>query len=260
MSTLIVSLVQMAITEGDPEANEARAYERVAESARRGSDVVVLPELWGSGYDLTRAASYASPVGEGLFARVAEWARTFHIWLSGSLLERAEGGLYNTAYLVAPTGEFVATYRKMHLFRLMDEHLYLQAGERPVMADTPWGPVGLGVCYDLRFPELFRVYALRGARWVILPAEWPHPRLHHWRTLVQARAIEEQMFVLACNRVGSAGDTQFFGHSMVVSPWGEVLIEGGEQEVILTTEVNLAEVEQARTRIPVLEDRRDEYA
>ncbi len=259
MNSLTVSLVQMSIAVGNVSQNRERARTLVVEAARRGSDLVVLPELWASGYDLEHAALHASSITQGMFRVVSEWAREHQIWLSGSLLERGGSAIYNTAYLVSPKGDMVASYRKMHLFRLMDEHRYLHAGEKPVLVNSPWGKIGLSICYDVRFPELFRAYALKGASMVILPAEWPHPRLHHWRTLVQARAIENALFMLACNRVGTSGDTHFAGHSMVVSPWGEVLIEGGEQEVILTTTIDLDEVTHARSRIPVLEDRRSHY-
>jgi len=141
------------------------------------------------------------------------------------------------------------------LFPLMNEDMYLTPGTGPVTFATPWGKVGLGICYDLRFPEFFLPYALDDISLVLLPAEWPHPRLHHWRTLLQARAIENQLFVAACNRVGRSGETHFFGHSMVISPWGEVLLEAGEQEVLLTTEVDLDRVREARTRLPVLQSR-----
>src|SRR5690606_653419 len=97
------------------------------------------------------------------------------------------------------------------------------------------------------------------AKLLIVPAEWPHPRLHHWRTLLTARAIENQMYVIACNRVGKSGDTSFFGHSMVIDPWGEIIAEAGEEETILTTEIDLGLVDEVRGRIPVFEDRRPSF-
>ena len=124
------------------------------------------------------------------------------------------------------------------------------------MWDTPWGPAGGAICYDLRFPELFRRYALDGALFCLLPSEWPHPRLAHWRTLLRARAIENQMFVVACNRVVETGDNRFFGHSAVIDPWGETLVEGDESEVLLFATLDTALVADVRQRIPVFADRR----
>jgi predicted amidohydrolase len=112
------------------------------------------------------------------------------------------------------------------------------------------------ICYDIRFPELARRLALGGAKLLLVPAEWPNPRLHHWRTLLTARAIENQMYVVACNRTGVSGSTSFFGHSMVIDPWGEIVAEADEQETILQATIDLALVDEVRTRIPVFEDRR----
>ena len=167
-----------------------------------------------------------------------------------------DGACGNTCTWHNTTGEHVATYSKLHLFRLMAEEKFLTAGEGPTIVETPWGKMGLAICYDLRFPELFRWYALNGVSAVIIPAEWPHPRLMHWRTLLRARAIENQMFIIACNRVGSKGNDRFFGHSAIVDPWGETIIEGGESEMLLTATVDLASVEAVRKKIPVFADRR----
>ncbi len=256
MTTLTVSLIQLDVRDGAPETNVARARAMVHEAVRRGSQLIVLPELWPVGYALERASDLAAPLGEGPFAAVDAWAREHRVWITGSFLERTPTGFANTAVLFTPEGPLSPPYRKIHLFRLMDEDQYLESGDETPVYALPFGPVALAICYDVRFPELFRLYGERGARLVILPAEWPHPRLHHWRTLVQARAIENQVFMLACNRVGESKGTRFFGHSMVVSPWGEVLLEAGEQEVILTTEIDLDEVTRARQRIPVWEDKR----
>ncbi len=255
---ITLSLAQMDIAVGDPSTNVHRAHALVAEAARRGSHLILLPELWNTGYALDQATALAAPLGEGIFALVSKWAREHDIWISGSVLERSQGGFANTAVLVSPTGDFVGVYRKIHLFGLMDEDRYLQPGDTAAVWDWPWGKVALAVCYDLRFPELFRHYALLGATFVLLPAEWPASRAHHWRTLVQARAIENQYFVAACNRVGTSKGETFGGHSMVVSPWGKILVEGGDQEVLLTVTVDLEQTTAARQRIPVLRDRRPE--
>lgn len=259
MTQLTISLAQIDITLGQPEANLAKVRHWTAEAARRGSDLVVFPELWSTGYDLENAPQHATPTTAGVFASVAALARQHHIYILGSCLaELAGGGVGNTAVLHTPTGDIAATYSKLHLFQLMAEHHHLTAGQTPTLAETPHGRFGLSICYDLRFPELFRHYALRGAEAVFVPAEWPHPRLAHWRTLLRARAIENQMFVIACNRVGESAGTRFFGHSCIIDPWGETLIEGGEQEMLLTAVVDLSLVTAVRAKIPVFADRRPE--
>lgn len=254
---LTISLGQMDVALGQPERNLETVRALAAEAAARGSDVLLLPELWSSGYDLERAAEYAAPVGEGIFAAVAGLAREYHLYIAGSsLAQMAGGGVGNTAVLVDPQGRTLASYNKVHLFRLMDEEKYLAAGNELALAETPWGRSGLAICYDLRFPEQFRAYALAGAALVLLPAEWPHPRLDHWRILLRARAIENQLFVAACNRVGRSGETCFFGHSAIVDPWGEVVVEGGEEAALLTATIDTARVDEVRSRIPIFADRR----
>jgi predicted amidohydrolase len=257
--TLKISLGQMNVRLGQPEANLETAELMAAEAARRGSDLLVLPELWSTGYDLEHADRYATTTDEGIFAEMARIARHHNLYLLGSSLSLLGPQQYgNTAVLYSPQGEQMAIYSKIHLFRLMEEEQYLTAGEARALVDTEWGKVGLAICYDLRFPELFRRYALEGARVIFLPSEWPHPRLAHWHTLLRARAIENQFYMVACNRVGNSKDTDFFGHSCIINPWGETVIEAGEQEMLLTCEIETATVDEIRERIPVFEDRREE--
>lgn len=260
---LTLSLVQMDCKLGDPAANFAAAADSVAEAARRGSQLVLLPELWSTAYALDRAPELAAPLAQsaddaGWFGQFACLARQHKLWLAGSLLEARNGQYYNCLALYDPDGNLQAAYRKIHLFRLMDEEQYLGPGEEPVVLDAPWGKTGLAICYDLRFPELFRRYALAGAGLMLLPAEWPHPRREHWRTLLKARAIENQCYVVACNRIGTTGSNTFFGASAVIDPWGEPLIEGGEADLVLTATIDLALVPAVRRRIPVFADRRPE--
>ncbi|MEX1019928.1 MAG: carbon-nitrogen family hydrolase [Litorilinea sp.] len=263
-SSVQISLVQMDCILGDPKENFARATPLIAEAAQQGSQLVVLPELWSTAYDLENAAAHASPLAQragerGWFGRLAGLARKNKIWLTGSLLEaQADGRYYNTMPIYGPDGRLKGVYRKIHLFRLMEEEIYLSPGQNTTLLELPWGKTGLAICYDLRFPEMFRQYALLGAQLILMPAEWPNPRREHWRTLIRARAIENQCFVAACNRVGSSKGAEFFGASAIVDPWGETLIEGGEQAEILTATIDLATVEAVRQRIPVFSDRRPE--
>lgn len=254
--TFRLSLGQMDVKKGDSEANFAAVAALAAEAARQGAQMLVVPELWGSGYDLAHHASHATTTDAGLFARTAALAREQRIAICGSLLRAAPGGSANTIALFDAEGQTVAEYSKLHLFRLMDEDRWLIPGTAPALAEGAWGVAGLAICYDLRFPELFRHYALAGARLVLLPAEWPHPRLAHWQTLLRARAIENQMFVVACNRVGETDGTRFFGHSTVLDPWGEILVEAGEQPGLFTVDLDLGQVDTVRAKIPVFNDRR----
>ena len=256
MAKLNISLAQVNIALGDIRRNFNTMQEWAAEAARRGSHLVVFPELWPTGYALEQSKETASVLNSGLFAQVTTVAQQNKISIVGSMLEKRGLEVANSAAFFAPNGRMMGVYRKLHLFRLMDEDRWLQAGTAPLLIDLPWGTTGLAICYDLRFPELFRRYAADGARLIILPAEWPAERIEHWRALVRARAIENQCYMIACNAAGQTGDTVFGGHSMIVDPWGEVVIEGGSSPMLLTAEIELGLVDEVRRRIPALDDRR----
>ncbi len=264
---LTISLGQMDVHAGQPDRNLSRVREWIAEAARRGSDLVVFPELWDTGYALAQAAQLGSPLEGGRFASVAALAREHRVHVIGSMLELAAAAsagasprAYNTAVWFGPEGDVLGVYRKLHLFRLMNEERYLDPGEALLLLDLPWGTTGTAICYDLRFPELFRSYALGGAVLTVIPAQWPHPRMAHWQTLLRARAIENQMVVVACNRVGeeqgAKGPVRFGGRSVILDAWGEAVIEGNESETLLTATVDLSHVAHIRQRIPVFDDRR----
>jgi len=254
---ITVSLAQMNIIVGQVKENLAKAESMIAAAAQRGSDLVLLPELWSTGYDLAAAAQHAAALDAGIFAQTADLAARYKIHVAGSCLSAIGPHRFgNTLVCFGPTGDLLGSYSKAHLYRLMDEDRFLTAGDRTALIDLPWGAAGLAICYDLRFPELFRRYALDGATMVILPAEWPRPRIAHWRTLLRARAIENQMFVIACNRVGETPSDQFPGHSAIINPLGHALVEGGEDEALLTAEMDLEEIRKFREKIPVFEDRR----
>jgi omega-amidase len=254
---ITLSFGQMDVKRGDVATNMSAARELVAEAARRGSGLLLLPELWSTGYDLQHADQYATPLGEGLFAEIASLACTHGIDIVGSTLTTMDGGgIGNTAVYIDRRGERLGAYHKIHLFGPMEEITYLKAGDSPTIVETGCGGMGLAICYDLRFPELFRAYAAGGALVVLVVAEWPRPRLAHWRTLLRARAIENQFFVAACNRVGRTRSTEFFGHSTLLDPCGEIIVEAGDQPQLLTATIDLDQVAAVRAGMPVLADRR----
>jgi len=255
---LSVSLAQMDIALGRPGKNLDRVRAMTAEARRRGSEVVIFPELWSTGYDLDRVEEHATPVDEGVFAETAEIAKEHSIHIVGSLLATEDQGYSNTAVVLSPQGQLLGQYAKVHLYRLMEEDRYLVPGQKAPVFDLAWGKSALAICYDLRFPELFRKYALAGARVVFLTAEWPYPRVMHWQTLLRARAIENQLFMVACNRVGESGEWSFFGHSAIYDPSGELIVGAGEEETLVTAVIDLDTVEEVRQAIPVFEDRHEE--
>ncbi|HEU4963337.1 MAG TPA: carbon-nitrogen family hydrolase [Bacilli bacterium] len=256
-TTLKLALLQIDIAFGDPEANRAKARAWIEQAAQQGADVIVLPEMWTTAYSLENIRDIADRDGAETIALCNELAKTYHVNIhAGSVANLRGDDVYNTTYLFNREGEVVGDYSKIHLFRLMDEEKYLLGGDKVGRFQLDGVEVGTMICYDLRFPELARTLSLDGAQVLFLPAEWPHPRLNHWRHLQIARAIENQMFVVSCNRVGRAGETEFFGHSMVIDPWGEVVFEADETEGLHLVEIDLGIVPEIRSRIPIFEDRR----
>jgi predicted amidohydrolase len=255
---LTLSLAQIDVAQGDPAANLKKAAAWTAEAARRGSDLIVFPEMWTTGCDWDNIDALASQQ-EPVLAEIAALAKKHKLWLNGSMLALDEAGkLTNTSILYNPSGKQAGLYRKIHLFGIMNEDQYLTPGQHLTTVETAWGQNGLAICYDLRFAEMFRAYALKGVNMVYLPSAWPHPRLAHWRTLLRARAIENQMYMVAVNRVGNDGAYDFFGHSAIIDPWGNAVVEGGQSELLLTAAIETSLVAEVRRKIPVFADRRPE--
>ena len=253
---LVLSIAQMAVAANDPERNLETAARAVGEASRRGSHLVVLPELWTTGVALRDATEQNTRGRLDAVAAMRDQARANGVAVAGSALLGDGDRFYNVHVLVDAEGKVLAEYRKLFLFTPMDEHCYVTPGDEAVVCDAPWGRTGLAVCYDLRFPELFRRLTDGGARLMILPAEWPHPRLEHWQVLSRARAIENQCFFVAANAAGTQGRYTFCGHSAVIDPWGVAQAEAGEDETVLTVSIDLGEVERTRERFPALKDRR----
>jgi predicted amidohydrolase len=252
------SLIQIAVEEGESvESRRVRVGALVREQA--GADLVVLPELWTTGafaYELF--GTEAEPLEGPTYEAMAKAASDAGVWLhAGSIPERdPEGPVYNTSLVFSPSGELAAAYRKIHRFGFdKGEAVLMDAGSELVTVRLPETVIGLGTCYDLRFPELFRGLVDAGAETLVLPAGWPERRRSHWTLLAQARAVENQSFVLACGTAGTHAGVPQAGHSIVVDPWGEVLAEAGAGEQILTVDFDPAKVGVTRDQFPALKDR-----
>jgi predicted amidohydrolase len=256
-----IALVQVASPPQEPVTERIERVGALVRSQAHGADLVVLPELWSAGYfAFDEYEARAEPVVNGPTVTAGRtWARELgaHIAL-GSIVERSEEGLHNTAVVLAPDGSVLHSYRKMHVFGYASrEAELLRPGRAVGVFDTPWGVTGATTCYDLRFPELYRVLIDQGAQSVIVPAAWPAARLEHWRLFTTVRAVEQQVLLIACNAVGvQDGDVRLAGHSRVVDPWGEVLVEAGDEEQVVTCRVDPQVVDEVRTRFPALSDRR----
>jgi predicted amidohydrolase len=246
--------VQFDIRNGDIPSNKKTVRESIERLAGQGADICLLPELWSCGFDPSAMKNFAQKT-PGILEELSKTALQYRMMIAGSMPELHREHLYNTLFLLNGNGEIAGTYRKIHLFPPLKENACFTSGEAPIVCRTAIGPIGLMICYDLRFPELCRSLALQGARIVLVSAQWPEARIDHWDLLLRARAIENQVFIVACNRVGRDGDLIFNGHSQIISPWGNVLTilknSGGED----LAELRMSELLSARESFDCLTDR-----
>ncbi|MCF6136786.1 carbon-nitrogen family hydrolase [Pseudalkalibacillus berkeleyi] len=252
-----VAVIQMDIVYGNPQANFEHITSKIREACSDQTDVIVLPELWTTGYDLEMLDQIGDPNGEKTIEFISSLAISYHVNIvAGSVAVRKEKDVFNTMLVFDREGNVHKEYSKVHLFRLMNEEKYLKAGNDDGHFTIDDIPAAGFICYDIRFPEWIRKHALEGAKVLFVPAEWPKPRTEHWRNLLITRAIENQCYVVACNRVGSDPDNVFGGHSMIINPWGEILSEADEDETTIYANIQIEELNEFRKRIPIYEDRR----
>lgn len=255
----------------DPEANARDLVAAVENSAAGGAGMLFTPEMSGLlDRDRDRALRHLrDEASDPVLAQVREAVSRAGIWVHiGSLAlsgERADGRLVNRGFVISPDGEIRARYDKIHLFDVdlptgesWRESAAYAPGERAVVAETPAGPLGLSVCYDLRFPDLYRSLTDAGARILAVPAAFTVPTGEaHWHILLRARAIEAGVFVVAAAQVGEHEDgRRTYGHSLVVDPWGRVLLDMGEERGVGFADLDLAEVDEVRSRLPAIRHRR----
>ncbi len=263
----LAAAIQM-LASSDKEANLQEAEGWVRQAHAQGAQLVALPEVFnwrGRGRD---TAAHAEPVPGPTTERMSALAAECGIYLlAGSMLEAAgsDGRAYNTSVLIGPDAGIIARYRKIHLFDVeiegeapIRESEFRRPGEDVVVADTPMCPMGLSVCYDLRFPELYRRLTGAGAKVIFVPSVFTVPTGRaHWETLLRARAIENQVYIIAPDQTGRhPASMAAYGHSMIVDPWGKVIAEAGAEPCLVLAEIDLDYLRDVRRRLPALEHRR----
>jgi predicted amidohydrolase len=261
-----VACVQMT-SRADKAANLVAAERLVAQAAATGADVVLLPEKWNGIGDAAFYHETAEPLDGGeSVAAMSTWARTHGITLvGGSIVELREGRekRSNTSLVFDSDGEIVATYRKIHLFDVevggvvYRESESEEPGEEAVVADGEDWKVGLSVCYDVRFPELYRILALEGAQLVTVPAHFTTPTgKDHWHVLLRARAIENQLYVAAAAQIGETlPGKPAYGRSLIVDPWGLVVAQAPDEQTVISAELDRAHLDDIRAKLPSLANR-----
>jgi predicted amidohydrolase len=259
-------------SQDDKQANIEAALSGIDEAAARGARLVALPEVWTYLGPDEGNREAAEPIPGPLTTVLADRARQHGIYLhAGSILERVDGEpkVFNTTVVFDPAGDIIATYRKIHLFDVdlesdasYRESATVGAGEEIVTFDLDGVTVGLAICYDLRFPELFRILALKGAQAIILPAAFALATgKDHWETLIRARAIENGLYMLAPGQVGAhPPGLRCYGRSMVVDPWGLMVAQASDTPAVLVSQVDFSLVQRIRAQVPSLANRQpDRY-
>ena len=248
-----LALIQMDIAWEDVAENHRRAARHLAAAKEGGATFAILPEMFSTGFSMD-AARIAQPAGGPSETFLREEAARLGLWVLASVPEAGEPAPRNMAMLVSPAGD-VVRYAKIHPFSYAGEHRVYAAGERVVTAEVEGVRVTPFVCYDLRFPEPFRTAADDTDLFVVV-ANWPDQRREHWRTLLRARAIENQAYVAGVNRAGDGNGLHYAGDSAAIAPLGETLVEADDREQVAFADVDPGAVTKLRARFPALTDRR----
>lgn len=255
MKAFRAGIIQFDVVLGQINQNVRTVQARLATLAGSGVNLVVLPEMWSGGFDNEHLLDHARKT-PGIIDYLCGFARKKEMIIAGSLPENVDGKVANTFYVIDEKGRVVSQYRKIHLFTPGNEHLHFTAGSSIVSADMSIGKVGLITCYDLRFPEVTRRLTLKGMEILMVAAQWPKSRKDHWDVLLRGRAIENQVFVLGANRCGKDPNLEYAGNSRIITPWGEIIASGDENEAMLVVDLDPDTLNKARESIPCLNDRR----
>ena len=251
-----VTSVQLAMRDRPKEENVEYALGMIDQAPP--SDLILLPEIWPSGFfSFDRYEPDSERLDGPIVKAFKEKARdrNCHIFM-GSMVEEHGGKLFNTSVFLNPAGEIAAQYRKIHLFGYQSkETAILTPGQDVVVSTTPWGITGFSTCYDLRFPELFRRMIDQGAKFFLIASAWPQVRLEAWKLFNRCRAHENLAFLISCNCAGANQEQKYAGHSMIVDPLGQVVTEGGDGEELVHARIDPEFVDTVRQDFPALQDR-----
>jgi len=255
--------IQMKVKLKQTEHNFANAEVLIRNAAKHGADIAVLPEMWNGGFLTVELDDHIADVeGQRTRAFLSKLARELHINIVGGSVATKKGqSYYNTSYIANREGDIIAEYDKVHLFSFGAEDKRYSPGHKLVTFQLDGIDCGVIICYDVRFPEWCRKQAMAGSKILFVPAEWPLERVSHWRILNQARAIENQMYMVCINGCGEVAPNKYnAGNSMIIDPWGNVLADAGvlPREMLILSDIDLSEVEKVRNHMTIFQDRRED--
>lgn len=265
MGIIKLGLCQMAVSR-DKGENLRRAQAALEQAARQGAQLAMLPEMFNCPYENPCFPVYGEPAGGETWQFLSRMARELGLYLAGGSVPELEGGkVYNTCYFFSPEGEELARHRKVHLFDIdvpggqrFKESDTLTAGDQITVVDTPLGKIGLAICFDIRFSELFRVMGARGAQIILVPAAFNMTTGPvHWELAFRSRAVDNQFFVAGCSPARDTGASYVaYGHSLVCNPWGTVVAQLDEKAGVQVAQLDLDDLARYRGQIPILSGRR----
>ena len=268
MTKIKLALCQMNVVD-DKEANLKKAGSMISESIEKNADFIILPEMFNCPYSNEKFIEYGEEEHESLtLNEISRLAKENNVYiLAGSIPERESDKLYNTSYLFDKTGQIIAKHRKMHLFDIdvkgkitFKESDVLTAGDEFTIADTEFGKIGIGICYDIRFVELARIMVEKGALVLVYPGAFNQTTgPAHWELLFRSRALDNQAFCIGvAPALNEDASYHSYGHSIVTNPWGEVIAEASEKEELIICEIDLDEIKKVREELPILKNKRED--
>ena len=259
MKKPIISLLQMDVKTADVRHNMDKAGKLFEKAASRKSDFICLPEMWSTGFAYDDLLTIAKASWEDTIYFLSYWAKNAKAYVvGGSVPEPDNGKVYNSTLIFDPSGKQIGSYRKVHIFSPTGEHEHFGYGKKVEIIHTKAAKIAAEICYDIRFPELSRKYWEKGAKMIFVPAQFPTVRVDHWLTLLKARAIENHVFMIGCNRTGRDRIYEYPGESVIYDPYGRTIEKASHKEEVLTAQVDLSVVDEANDRIPIVKDRRPE--
>ena len=253
-----IALVQMSVAEKDKQINVRHGLD-LLNSVDDNTDVAVLPEVWTTGYSLGRLERDAETMDSELLKMISEIAKRKRLnIIAGSIALNIDGKISNTSLVFDKEGKLKDYYSKVHLFSLFNEQSLFAAGNKRTVLDIAGVRSGVAICYDIRFPEFVRAMVKDGAKILYLPAEWPSVRGAAWELMIRANAAISQIYVCAVNCVGSFKGQEFYGHSMLVNPMGEIVAMAGSKEEIVYVQPDMQLVDDVRSHMSVMQDLRSD--
>jgi omega-amidase len=247
-----IGLAQFSPSWENKAENKIKINSLLANAAER-NDLLIFPEMSLTGFTM-KSKDYSENLKGETFDFFASVAVKYNCFIIAGVIETSEDKLFNTALVINPKGELTASYRKIHPFSYSSENKYYDRGNEPVTLNINGWNTGLTICYDLRFPELYRLYGKQKAGLIINIANWPDTRIHHWKTLIKARAIENQCYIAAVNRTGNDPKLNYPGASCLIGPMGAEILMADDGEAVYSGIISSEHLNDIREKFPFLED------